>query len=317
MTGPADNQPARAQMPADVDAPDKVLYGLTFRQLALLAIAALLLAGGWHSLHRIVPAPLLLVAGVAVGGLGFAVAVGRRDGQPLDIWLLHAIRYQRAPHALSTIDTAAPLPDWVTPPPTRTVLPAPLRLPADAIGDDGDIDLGAGGRAAIVAASTVNLALRTGDEQAALIDTLGRWLNSLTDPTQIVVSAQPVDLTSKADTLTAHAPGLPHPALSAACVEHAAFLSELAGRRDPLHRQVLITTRIPAGGSRQALRRADDTVRALAGLAVTARTLDGPAATAALAGCADPYRPPRRGTPAAPHTTITAAAVPGQERNDQ
>jgi hypothetical protein len=29
----------RTRMAADVDAPDKILYGLTFRQLAILAVA--------------------------------------------------------------------------------------------------------------------------------------------------------------------------------------------------------------------------------------------------------------------------------------
>ncbi len=182
-------------MPADVEAPDKVLYGLTFRQLAILAVAAVILAVAYHLLHQLVPLPVLLVAAVLLGGLTFGVAVGRRDGLPFDVWLAHGLRFSRAPQALTTIDTAAGTPDWVAAPAARVALPAPLRLPASAIGDDGQISLG-GQSAAIVAATTVNLALRTGDEQAALIDTFGRWLNSLTAATQIVVSAQPVDLQS-------------------------------------------------------------------------------------------------------------------------
>ena len=47
-------------MPADVDAPDKVLYGLTFRQLAIIAVAALVFYGGWRSLHTLLPAAVLL-----------------------------------------------------------------------------------------------------------------------------------------------------------------------------------------------------------------------------------------------------------------
>ena len=79
-------------------------------------------------------------------------------------------------------------------------------------------------------------------------------------------------------------------------------------RRDPLRRQVLIVTRTGAGerGEHAARRRADDTVRALSGLGVTTRALDGAAATAALAAAADPYRPPRPGGLAAPDTVITA-----------
>jgi hypothetical protein len=293
-------------MPADVDAPDKVLYGLTFRQLAILAVAAVVCYGGWRSLHTTVPAPVLLAAAVIVGGLVFGLAVGRRDGLPLDRWLAAAVTHSRAPKALSTVDTTATIPDWVDPTVDRTPLPAPLRLPATAIADDGQISL-PGTAAAIVAATTVNLALRTPAEQQALVDTFGRWLNSLSTPTQILVSAQPVDLTHHATTLHATAATLPHPALQAACADHARFLADLAQRRDPLRRQVLIVTRTTAGrGGHGARRRADDTVRALAGLGVTTRALDGHAATAAIAAAADPYRPPRPGGLAAPTTTITA-----------
>ncbi|WP_250008790.1 PrgI family protein [Actinoplanes sp. M2I2] len=299
----------RARMPADVDAPDKVLYGLTFRQLAILAVAALAGYAGWNGLHTRVPGPVLLGAAVIAGGLVFGLVVGRRDGLALDVWLLSAVRHARSPRALSTTDTTAEIPDWVQAPSSRVSLPAPLTLPAERISDAGEITL-AGSTAAIVAASSVNLALRTADEQAAAIATFGRWLNSLSTPTQIVVSAQPVDLRSHASTLAAAAAGMPHPALAAAAGDHARFLEELAERRDPLRRQVLIVTRTSGGerGEHAARRRADGTVRALSGLGVTTRVLDGHAATAALAAAADPYRAPRRGGLAAPDTVITGPA---------
>ncbi|WP_346540090.1 PrgI family protein [Micromonospora sp. DPT] len=301
-------------MPADVDAPDKVLYGLTFRQLAILAVAALVFYGAWRALHQVVPVPVLVGAAVVIGGLVFGVAVGRRDGLSLDAWLLAAVRHSRAPRALSTTDTTSKTPDWVQAPRNRVMLPAPLKLPADAIDDGGEIRLG-DTRAAMVAATTVNLALRTPDEQAALVDTFGRWLNSLSTPTQIVVSAQPVDLHSAARTLAQAAEELPHPALADAAADHARFLDDLAARRDPLRRQVLIVTRTSAGerGELAARRRSEDTVRALSGLGVTARGLDGAAVTAAIAAAADPYRPARPGGLAAPDTVITSPA-PHQRR---
>ncbi|MEH0985887.1 PrgI family protein [Micromonospora sp. CPCC 205556] len=292
-------------MPADVDAPDKVAYGLTFRQLAILAVAALAVYGAWRGLHTVVPVPVLLGAAVVVAGLVFGVAVGRRDGLSLDVWLLAAVGHWRAPRALSTTDPTSMTPDWVQAPKTPVVLPAPLKLPAAAIDDGGEIRLG-GSRAAMVAATNVNLALRTADEQSALVDTFGRWLNSLSTPTQIVVSAQPVDLRSHARTLATAADALAHPALAGAAAEHARFLDDLATRRDPLRRQVLIVTRTGAGerGAHTARRRAEDTVRALSGLGVSTRALDGAAVTAAIAAAADPYRPPRPGGLAAPDTVI-------------
>jgi hypothetical protein len=128
----------------------------------------------------------------------------------------------------------------------------------------------------------------------------------LSTPTQIVVSGQPVDLHSHATTLRRAADALPHPALGAACADHAAFLDDLAERRDPLRRQVLIVARTSTGEpAHAARRRADDTARALSGLGVTTRALGGAAVTAAIAAAADPYRPPRPGGLAVPHTVIT------------
>ncbi|QGN49776.1 PrgI family protein [Micromonospora sp. WMMC415] len=311
MTAHTDQSEAgRVRMPADVDAPDKVAYGLTFRQLAILAVAALAFYGAWRAARGVVPVPVLAGAAVVAGGLVFGVAVGRRDGLPLDVWLLAAVRHSTSPKALSTTDSTTRTPTWVQAPASTMPLPAPLTLPADAIDDGGEIRLG-GTWAAMVAATTVNLALRTPDEQAALVDTFGRWLNSLSTPTQIVVSAQPVDLHSAARTLARTTERLPHPALADAAGDHARFLDDLAQRRDPLRRQVLIVTRTgPGEREHAARRRSDDSVRALSGLGVTARVLDAAAVTAALAGAADPYRPPRPGGLAAPDTVITATRSP-------
>ncbi|MBF9132758.1 PrgI family protein [Plantactinospora sp. S1510] len=298
-------------MPADVDAPDKVAYGLTFHQLAIVATGALIFYGAWRTLHTVVPAPVLVGTGVVLGGLVIGLALGRRDGLSMDIWLLHAIRHTRTPRSLAAANSAADpgTPDWIeTPKSGRMPLPAPLRLPADAIDDDGEISLG-GARAAIVGTTTVNLALRTPDEQAALIEGWGRWLNSLSTPTQIVVSAQPVDLTSHSRALAAAADTQPHPQLRGACADYAEFLGDLAARRDPLRRQVLVVNRTAAGETNHAARRrADDTVRALTGIGVSPRVLNGAAVTAALTSAADPYRPPRPGGLAAPDAVITAAA---------
>ncbi len=285
MTGPDGVEPT--VVPADVDAPDTVIYGLTFRQLAVLALAAVVLAAGWHLLHRQVPTLLLLAMLVALGGAAVGLALGRRDGLPLDVWVTHAVRFRRAPRTLTSAP-AAPLPGWVAPP-GRVVLPAPLRLPVSAVTPDGTIALG-GHATTIVAASTINLGLRGSGEQAGLIDAFGRWLNGLTAPTQILVTAQPFDLGRHATTLTHHADSLPHPALAEACRQHATFLTQLADDRDPLHRLVLVTSRTPTGGP-HAGGLAADTAQALTSLGATAVVLDGPTALSVLACCADPYRP--------------------------
>lgn len=315
--------PVRARMATDVDAPDKVAWGLTFRQLAILAIAAVIFYGIYRALHTVVPMPALVIAAVVFGGLAFGLAVGQRDGLPLDLWFLAAIRHRHAPKALAAGgeggsdagDTSGPaqmhsLPEWAPAPApgAPAVRPAPLGLPVGVIDDGGQLHAG-GSSAALVAATTVNLALRTPEEQHALVDGFGRWLNSLTTPTQIVVSAQPAGLAARIEALRRRAGRLPHPALARAATGHAEFLAGLASQRDPLRRQILVVSRTATGetGGHAARRRADDTARALASLGVTAQALGPGAVTAALAAAFDPYRPPHPGTRATATTPVTAA----------
>src|SRR6266511_1092345 len=162
-----------------------------------------------------------LAALTGPAGRAAAGRPARRSGLPLDAWLLAAIMQRRAPRrAAPAPEGATATPAWapavVAEPP-----PAVLRLPADAIGDDGVIALGNGGAAAVlVAATTVNVGLRTGAEQAALVGSYGRWLNSLTGPVHVVVSAQRVDLTSHALRVAETAQSLPHPALADAALDY-------------------------------------------------------------------------------------------------
>ena len=108
-----DNAAVRARITADVDAPDKVLYGLTLRQVAILAVAAVAFYGLVQAARHTGPMLVLVAVGVVWGALAFGLAVGRRDGQPLDVWLVHAWRHRRAPKALASQSPAAgSLPDW-------------------------------------------------------------------------------------------------------------------------------------------------------------------------------------------------------------
>src|SRR5437764_13916051 len=106
------DEPYVARVPADVDAPDKILYGLTFRKLAILAVAAVIFYAAWRSLHRLVPVPVLLGRGLILGGLAFGLLVGLRDGLSWDRWLLLAVVQSRAPRPLSTGATAPQAADW-------------------------------------------------------------------------------------------------------------------------------------------------------------------------------------------------------------
>jgi hypothetical protein len=287
--------PLRARAPADVERKDTILFGCTFRQLIILTVTGLLIYTAWTAaLASTVPPLEFLIGAIPVGGAAFVVAVGRRDGIPLDAWLLHAIRYRKAPHRLAPTDgpvTRAPA--WVSTTAGRgdtLPLPAPLRLPATGITADGLIDLGPDGAAALVSASTVAFGLRTPGEQNGLVAGFGRWLNSLDTPVQILVRAERIDLTTVADRIHHLAPGLPHPALEQAALSHVAFLDDLAGQRELLHRQVTLAVRDTRGPG-HTRHRAAEAVRALAACEVIATVLDSASAAATLGGCLDPTGP--------------------------
>lgn len=315
-----DNQPVEAKVPADFDAPDRVLYGLTARQVAILAAAGALLWLAYHALTPTVPAVVVAVAAVPVGGLAAAVALGRRDGISMDRWIAAALAATRAPRRLVAAAGGVPAaPTWAPEPrmaaADATTAPGegkavaasvvPLRLPAHAIDEHGTVDVD-GGRIAVAAATTVNFDLRSVAEQHALVDGMGRWLNSLSGPVQIVVSTRRVDLYTVAEQVEDRLDSLPHPALADAAAGYAQFLRDLAADRDPLDRQVLIAHQVgPHSDTPVARRAAEQTARALTGLGAATRVLDGGQVTDALVAACDPWRNVGTGR-ATPDAVITA-----------
>jgi hypothetical protein len=283
----------KARIPADVDTPDKIVYGLTARQLAILAVAGAADYGLFKTVAPLLPQPVLIAVLIPVAGAAIVLALGRRDGLPLDTWLLAAIRHTRGPKRLAPAATGRPepLPAWVPQVPSMPAA-APLRLPPRAIAESGVID--AESRAvALVAATTVNIGLRTGEEQNALIGAYGRWLNSLDGPVQVVISTQRVDLSGHARRIGERAEGIANPPLAQAARDYAAFLDDLAVRRDPLCRTVTVAVTATGEGGRdtEVRRRADHAAAALSALGAQTAVLDGARAAAVLTCALDPYAP--------------------------
>ncbi|SES36332.1 PrgI family protein [Actinokineospora terrae] len=262
---------APVRIPADVDMHDRVLGPLTARQLAILAAAGAVLYLIWAATRAFVPIPVFLAFAVPVGAASAMLALGKRDGMPMDKLLVAAIRQRVAPrHRVAAPEGVRPAPAWLTPDTDRTtgqaagrrkggkggkgrtgqpeqVSPSALRLPAEAVTDTGVVDLGADGLAVVAVASTVNFALRTPNEQEALVASFGRYLHSLTTPVQVLVRTERLDLSAQITELRERAGGLPHPALEAAAVEHADYLVQLGQQSDLLRRQVLLVLREPLG----------------------------------------------------------------------
>ena len=286
-------------IPADVEREDRVLAGLTARQIAILTVAALALWVAYLATRPFVPLMAFAPFAFIVGSLVVVVALGRRDGLSLDRFLMAAVRQRHAPRRLVLApEGVAPPPAWAAPGrPVR--LPTPLRLPAHAVSEEGVIDLGGDGVAVVCEASTVSFALRTPTEQAGLVAGFGRWLNSLSGPAEILIRAEDVDITPLVNGLRDRAATLPHPALEAAALDHADFLSDLAAHQDLLRRRVLIVLREPhqgatgqrdGGAGQRVLRRAEEASRSLASAEISVRVLPGGEASAALSACCDPWQ---------------------------
>ncbi|MGW3347868.1 PrgI family protein [Nonomuraea rubra] len=286
------------RIPADVEQPDKIIGTLTARQVAILAGTGTALYAAYTVAAEHVPPLVCMAVAVPIAVGAVLLAIGQRDGLSLDRYLLAAIRHQRSPKNLISSSEDIPMPPaWIAAHGQRP--PAPLKLPARGIAGDGLIDLGPDGVAAVAEVSTVSFALRTPDEQDALVAVFGRWLNSLSGPAQILVRAERVDLSATIATLQDNARRLPHSALASAALEHAAFLDDLSARHDLLRRQVLLIIREPAvatngrdAAAARALRRLDEASRVLGSCGLTARLLDARAAAALLASCFDPSAPP-------------------------
>lgn len=333
----------RARIPADIDAPDRILGDLTARQVAVLAVAAAAGYLTWQVLPSRVPVLVLVLAGIPIAGLAIALALVRRDGLGLDAWLAHAAAYARAPRRL--------LPARVPPPPPWAPATRPsqasqgpgfgvLRLPADAVDRDGTIRTSTqtrparsrranqhnhGGRpksvpssaAVLVGVSTLNVTTCTPGDQAGLIAGYARWLNSLTRPAQIVISTRRVDLASHAVRVadTAHLLGAPSSgsssdsrALADAALGYAEFLLDLAEDGDPLARTVTVATSAHGRNAHAtAHQAAQQTAAGLAALGATSAVLDGPVATALLTTAVDPYQP---GDSACPRAVPMAGHLP-------
>ena len=190
--------PEPVPIPADVDQPDKVLAGLTARQVAIAAVArgAHLGRAGWPARH-VMPLPAFAALAAPAGVAAAALVIGQRDGLPLDRLLLAAWRQRRAPRRLVAAPEGIPAPPaWTAPPGPPSPPPAVLAPLWRHIGPDGVIGLGSAGAAAVAAVVTVNFALRSPEEQDALAAAYGRWLNSLTGPVQVLVRAGRADLSA-------------------------------------------------------------------------------------------------------------------------
>ncbi len=164
-----------------------------------------------------------------------------------------------------------------------------------AILRSGVVELSDGTSALVLTATGTSWELRSEEEQAALCEAYGRFLNSLIEDASIVVRSEPVDLARRASAIEASAPRLPHPALRHCADTYADFLKQLAG--EGLRRRqillVLSTRNRERDTTRTALeRRAGETTGLLRAAGVELHVLDGERVTPLLLGALEPPGPP-------------------------
>ncbi|MFI0425168.1 PrgI family protein [Spongiactinospora sp. 9N601] len=271
------------RIPADIDQPDKIVWGLTARQTVILAVTAVLLYGEYAALGERLPLAAALALPIVVAGV--LLAFGTRDGVGLDQYALAALHHVTSRKHLIPEPSEIPAPAaWIAA--RKAPRAGPLRLPARGVTEDGLIDLGdRDGVAAVAEVSTVSFALRTPDEQDELVAVFARWLHSLSGSVQILVRAERTDLTPTIEALLHQARDLPRPALTTAAQQHAAFLTDLADRHELLRRRVLLVVREQSAG--RALRRIEEATRVLNACGLDVRLLD----RHALTTCFDTERP--------------------------
>lgn len=277
------------RIPADIDQPDRLLGGMTARQLGVISVTAVLCWLMFNVASVALPTLAALPLAIPLVLVGSFCAFGQRDGLRGDRLVLAMWQYWRKPRrSIFAPDGVAPVPQWVS---TREASPAAMEFPASDVDVNGVMDLDGDGAAVICRVSSLNFALRSEREQEALIAGFGRLLNGISQPVQIVVRSERTDVSHIVNELRVTAVELPHPALESAANEHAEFLVSLAQRRDVVFRDVLVVLREHSDidvATPILSRRFKELSTALSAIGITSTILDGNATAAMLRRIAGP-----------------------------
>jgi len=282
---------AAVKLPADVELADRLAFGLTGKQLALLAGAAVAAYGTFLLLAPLLPTPLAAAAALLVAAGGGLLALLRHDGLSGDQLALALTRFVLTPKR----QLLAPegLPPRLPGAPRQPRLAA-LDIPIRRVLASGLVQLADGSHCRLLAARGTSFELRSPDEQLAFVTAFARFLNALGDAVQIVVRSEPASLAPQADRLTRRA-GEQTAALRTAALDHARFLCSLAETRPLRRRRIVVVLR-----SRERRREAAevalgrltaDATELLLGAGVVLHPLAGDEAARLLAASLDPPGP--------------------------
>lgn len=280
----------RIKLPADVELEDRLAFGLTARQLLILTATAIGCYAVFAAVGSLLPLPVAVAVTTPLGLLGVALALGRRDGLSGDQLALAATRHVSQPRL--RVAATGDLPPRLPGAPAQPAVSL-LRLPVRAILMGGVVELAGGSCCLLAEAAGTSWALRAGEEQQALIEAFGKWLNSLTEPASITVRSEPVDLAAHAGAVEQAARELPNLALRECATTYARFLAGLSTGGEGLRRRQILLTLTTRASDREAARgvlkrRVGEATGLLQQAGVELTVLDGEQTTALLARALDP-----------------------------
>ncbi|THV35708.1 PrgI family protein [Glycomyces buryatensis] len=276
-------------VPADIDIQDRVLFGLTVRQLLMLAPSGLAAALVWQSLSSLLPLELVMPLACIPVALSAAVAIGRVDGIGLDRLFAAAAVMPRRPMAAGRgAALGIQLERRAASNPEAGVLTGPVRR----VADDGLIDLGAAGFARAVDVGSVNFDLLGPAEQTSLVAALARLCYGLDAHLQVVVATRPVDLSGYIDALDERATAHPNTAVATSARAHAHWLAGLVRVQGLLDRQITVV--VTAHSAEAAERAAGAVCDFAASIGAGAALLDRAGVCERVRAGVDPFGTPGR-----------------------
>jgi len=288
-----DQQLTAVRVPADVDLEDRLAFGLTGKQLLILAAAAVCGYGAYLLLHLMLPAPVAVAATALIAAGGMTLAFVRHDGLAGDQLALAVARHLLAPKHRILAPDGLPQPLPGSPPGTRV---APLDLPVARILRSGLVELTDGTYCLLLTAQGASFALRPPGEQAAFVAAFSRFLNGLHQPVQILIRSEQITLEPHAQHLEDASNGLTG-GLRSAAADHAHYLRTLASPdgRALRRRQIVLVLRTrhpePELAEVALTRTADQAAELLAAAEVQLQPLNGEQAAALLTRALDPPGP--------------------------
>lgn len=273
-------------VPADIDRPDNVLWGLNGRQVVLLAPIAITAVMVWQRLAGEVSPALLVGVTAPVLGIAAVLALGRVDGLEADRALVAALRQPRRPLVAGEAASAVLESRAVR----RRHRAAALIGPVTDLGEDGLLDLGRAGVAIALHVGCLNFDLRSTGEQADLIAAFARTLHAVEAHCQLLLATRPVDLSAYLSATEQAAGAAAHPRLAQAATSHAAWLAGLVRGQRLLARQVTVVVR--AGDAETANRAAEQILNFAEAVGVEAWPLEATELAERVRAAIDPYGTP-------------------------